>query len=270
MLTLVNFNAIMSSMTRNNIRKINHFLIKAPAGVVLTTTWLEEQGISTKLAWWYVHSGLLERLGTKAYKKAQDHVTWLGAVTALQNQLQLPIHVGGKTALQLLGLAHFIPMSQQQVSLFTAPKISIPSWVKTNPWNLTIDIYKTALFTEAPANSLIQRSIDGIMIQIATPERAAMELIHLYPSHESLDEIRHLVENLGQLRPTVMQQLLEACNSIKVKRVLLYLCEEYNHPWLKDLNLNKINLGTGKLVLAGGGKYSTKYKLSLPGSKEIE
>src|SRR5580658_5276155 len=95
-------------MTRKNKRKLNHFLLSTPSGVVLTTEWLDEQGISSKLAWWYVHSGLLERLGMKAYKKAGDNISWAGVVAALQGQMHLPLHVGGKTALQIWGRSHFI------------------------------------------------------------------------------------------------------------------------------------------------------------------
>lgn len=58
-------------------------MVTAPSGVVLTSAWLEAQGISSKLTWWYVHSGLLEKLGTNAYKKIGDHITWSGAISAL-------------------------------------------------------------------------------------------------------------------------------------------------------------------------------------------
>ena len=120
-------------MTRNNESKINHFLVTAPSGVVLTAAWLRDHEISSKLAWWYVHSGLLEKLGTNAYKKAGDHITWAGAINALQSQLHAPVHVGGKTALHLLGLAHFIPMQgMQQIMLFALPNTKIPKWLLVN------------------------------------------------------------------------------------------------------------------------------------------
>ena len=254
-------------MTRNKESKINHFLVTAPSGVVLTSSWLKEQGVSAKLAWWYVHSGLLEKLGTNAYKKAGDHVTWAGAINAVQTQLAAPIHVGGKTALHLLGLGHFVPMQgTQQIMLFAPTTTKIPKWLLANAWNAEFEIYKSSLFSDE--QGLVERSINGINLKISSPERAALELLYLYPQHQSWSEIIHLIENLTQLRPKVIQALLEDCHSIKVKRLFLHLSEQFNHLWLSSLDITKIDLGTGKRVLGDGGKYFPKYKLSLPEIKE--
>jgi hypothetical protein len=57
--------------------------------------------MSAKLAWWYVRTGLLKRLGAKAYKKPKDKITWVSDVSAMQDQMGLPIHVGGLTSLLL-------------------------------------------------------------------------------------------------------------------------------------------------------------------------
>jgi hypothetical protein len=257
-------------MTRNNESKINHFLVTAPSGVVLTAAWLDAHGISSKLAWWYVHSGLLEKLGTNAYKKTGDHITWAGAINALQNQLHAPVHIGGKTALHLLGLAHFVPMQgMQQIMLFALPNTKIPKWLLANQWDAKFEIYKSSLFNNTyKETGLIERTINGINLNLSSPERAAMELLYLYPQHQSFDEITYLIENLSQLRPKVVQALLEDCNSIKVKRLFLHLSEQFNHPWFSSLDITKIDLGKGKRVLDSGGKYYPKYKLSLPEIKE--
>ena len=140
---------MISSMTRNNESKINHFMLMAPSGVVLTAAWLEEQGVSSKLAWWYVHSGLLEKLGTNAYKKAGDHVSWTGAINALQTQLASPMHVGGKTALHLLGLGHFVPMQgMQHIMLFAPTTTKVPKWLLANAWDAEFEIYRSSLFSD--------------------------------------------------------------------------------------------------------------------------
>jgi hypothetical protein len=250
-------------MTRNNESKINHFMVTAPSGVVLTAAWLEEQGVSSKLAWWYVHSGLLEKLGTNAYKKAGDHITWEGAINALQTQLATPIHVGAKTALHLLGLGHFVSIQgMQHIMLFAHATTKIPKWLLANTWNAEFEIYKSSLFSND--QGLVERPINGINLKISSPERAALELLYLYPQHQSLNEITYLIENLAQLRPKVIQALLEDCHSIKVKRLFLHLSEQFNHPWFSSLDLTKVDLGKGKRVLAEGEKYFSKYQLSLP------
>ena len=140
---------MISSMTRNNESKINHFMLMAPSGVVITAAWLEDQGVSSKLAWWYVHSGLLEKLGTNAYKKAGDHVSWTGAINALQTQLASPMHVGGKTALHLLGLGHFVPMQgMQHIMLFAPTTTKVPKWLLANAWDAEFEIYRSSLFSD--------------------------------------------------------------------------------------------------------------------------
>src|SRR2546428_750268 len=117
-------------MTSLHRRILNQFVTTTPPGAVLTTKWLEQQGVSPKLAWRYVHSGWLELVGDKAYKRAGDRVEWRNALAALQTQLNLPIHVGAKTALQLLGKAHYIPLQGiKQVILFANPGTNIPSWI---------------------------------------------------------------------------------------------------------------------------------------------
>jgi Transcriptional regulator, AbiEi antitoxin, Type IV TA system/Transcriptional regulator, AbiEi antitoxin N-terminal domain len=254
-------------MTRNKKSKINHFMVVAPSGVVLTAAWLEEHNVSSKLAWWYVYSGLLEKLGTNAYKKAGDHITWVGAIHALQAQLATSIHIGGKTALHLLGLGHFALMKgMQQIMLFASTTTKIPKWLFANSWDAEFEIHKSSLFTNE--QGLVERRIDGINVQISSPERAILEILLLYPKHQSLSEIIYLIENLTQLRPKTLQLLLENCDSIKVKRLFLHLSEQCNHPWLSSLDITKIDLGKGKRVLGNGGKYFPKYKLSLPEIKE--
>lgn len=253
-------------MTRKDKRKLNHFLLSSPSGVVLTTEWLEKHGVSSKLAWWYVRSGLLERLGMKAYKKSGDNILWPGVVAALQNQMHLALHVGGKTALQLLGRAHFIPLQGvKQVQLFADLNTRMPSWLGKQLLRVNFKMYRTSLFFESDqVLGIIEKPVDGITIKISSPERAAMEILYLYPKFESLEEIILLMENLGQLRPSVVQSMLERCNSIKVKRLFLFLAEKFQHPWLANLDFKKINLGKGKRVIASGGKYDSKYKISLP------
>lgn len=62
-------------MTRLQKNILNQFMVQTSPGMVLTLDWLVEHNISSKLAWWYVRSGWLERIGGKAYKKAGDQVS---------------------------------------------------------------------------------------------------------------------------------------------------------------------------------------------------
>jgi hypothetical protein len=253
-------------MTRNNETILNHFLLNVPSFEVITSAWLESHGISSKLTWWYVHAGLLEKISSKAYKKTGELITWSGVVSSLQNQLKLQVHLGGKTALQVLGFSHFLMMqTTKHIQLFAPLPLKIPRWLTHTQWDSEFSIFKTSLFNDSEQQlGIIQQTIDSKVLRLSCPERAIMELFYLYPRRETFGEIVYLMENLNQLRPNMVQKLLEHCNSIKVKRVFLHLAEEFNHPWLAKLDLRNIDLGQGKRVIEPKGKYYPKYKISLP------
>lgn len=65
-------------------------------------------------------------------------------------------------------------------------------------------------------------------------------------------------------RPQTVQELLEQCTSVKVKRLFLYLAEKAGHEWAKYLDLSKVDLGKGKRALVKGGEYVTKYQMTVP------
>ena len=90
------------------------------------------------------------------------------------------------------------------------------------------------------------------------------EYLHFDSQGASVAHGLLLMENLTTLRPKVIQELLESCQSVKVKRLFLVLAEHVNHPWVKRLNVEKIDLGKGKRVVGKGGYYNPKYQLSLP------
>ncbi len=254
-------------MTRLERNKLNHLVTEMPFGVVLTLPWLKTQGISSKLAWWYVKSHWLERVGDEAYKKPGDNITWIGALSAVQTQLQLPIHVGAKSALELLGQTHFIPMQGiRRVTLFNSSNVKVPRWFcGPNNWNVKLLINKTTLFQgEDSTLGIMNKEIEGITLQLSTPERAALEVLSLVPHKQSFDEAVKLLEGLSQLRPSLVQSLLQKCKSIKTKRLFLYLADRYQHPWLTKLDLTPIDLGKGKRVIGEGGSFDSKYQISVP------
>ena len=73
-----------------------------------------------------------------------------------------------------------------------------------------------------------------------------------------------IFEGLLNLRPKLLQELLENCNSIKVKRLFLYMASKVNHQWLEFVDRSKIELGTGDRVIVKGGVYISKHRISIP------
>jgi hypothetical protein len=72
------------------------------------------------------------------------------------------------------------------------------------------------------------------------------------------------MEGLMDMRPKVLQSLLEECKSIKVKRLFLFMADQAKLPCLKKLNLCGINLGSGKRVIVLGGNFDSRYQITYP------
>jgi hypothetical protein len=253
-------------MVKNENKKLMCIIESAPPGFVFTNVWLKQHDVSAKLAWWYVRSGLLERIGTKAYKKAGDTITWVGAVAAMQNQMNLPVHVGGVAALQLLGWVKVTSIfSISRITLFADLGTRLPSWLNNNKWHVNFEIHRTSLFSDRMLG-MAEKKIEGINIYSSCPERAAMEMLFLAPKCHALFDVTEVMEKLKPFQTDTMQLLLENCNSIKVKRFFLYFVNRFRRGLISKLDLTKINLGSGKRVIGQGGKYRyhPKYKLSLP------
>ena len=78
-----------------------------------------------------------------------------------------------------------------------------------------------------------------------------------------------LSENLQLLRPQLMQELLQKCLSVKVKRLFLYFAETHQLPCFPHLDRKTIELGKGKRLIPPGGHFIADYQISVP-KQEIE
>jgi hypothetical protein len=72
------------------------------------------------------------------------------------------------------------------------------------------------------------------------------------------------MEGLANLRPKLVQELLQKCTSIKVKRLFLYLSEKANHSWLRFIDRSLVDIGTGNRRVTEGGVYIPKYQITIP------
>ena len=247
--------------------KLSQRLTSAPAGAVLTSAWLKRQGISSRLADYYARSGWLHRVGDGAFTVQPGPPSWLGAVFGLQ-QKSKSFHPGGRTALELSGLAHFLPLGDNHpVYLFCGASERLPSWFRGLPCAGRVRHVRTDFL---PPDEGWREHREGMFsVTISAPERAALEFLHQLSLSASGYEHASLVfEGLGTLRPDVAQFLLEGCTSIKVKRLFLHLAERHAHAWFKELDVAKISLGSGKRSLVPGGRLDTKYLITVPAVQE--
>lgn len=244
--------------------KLNHLLTNWPRGGIYTASWLQKQGIPSVLTKKYRDSQWIEAVGRGAMKRKGDKVDWTGGLWAIQKQLGLAIHAGGKTALELSGYGHFLNLGSQAITLFAAPSVKLPVWFKQYNQELRIEYFTTNLFGRSPRLGLTSKDLDYFSIQISTPERAIMEVLYLVPQQQSYEEAWLLAEGLATLRPNLVQKLLESCTRVKVKRLFMYIAEAQRHPWVKRLDLDRVDFGSGKRLIVKGGSLDPKYQIVVP------
>lgn len=258
----------LTSMTSRNISKINNLLRLWPRGTVAVQAWLMTQGISRQLADSYCQTNWLQRIHSGAYVQAGDTVDWTGGLYSLQQQLCLKIHVGGKTALEMQGMGHYVPMGNgTSVWLYQSVEEAraFPRWFKAYFENSThFHLVKQQLFVSNWNLGLEEKKFGTYSILLSSPERAVIECLDGIPDRLSVSYAKLLVEKLRTLRPSLLQQLLEHCSSIKAKRLFLCFAEMQDHNWFAALDLQKFDLGKGNRMIAEGGHFIKKYGLSLP------
>jgi len=66
-------------------------------------------------------------------------------------------------------------------------------------------------------------------------------------------EYSQVLEGLANLRPYLSQDLLEACTSIRVKWLFLYMAEKAGHQSFPFLDLSSLELGSGDRSIVKGG-----------------
>jgi hypothetical protein len=246
--------------------KINKLLNSHPQGIVMLSSWLISQGYSHDLQQRYKKSNWLKSIGVGALIRTNDQVGYEGAIYALQQQSHLTIHPGGRTALSILGKAHYLELSANKITLMGTVGEKLPTWFKKYPWGVKVDYYETSFL---PSDiGLAEVELKNFSIKVSGATRAMMECLYLAPQKQELMECFELMEGLNNLPPNQVQTLLEKCKSIKVKRLFLYLAEKADHSWFRHLDVNKIDLGKGKRSLISNGVFIDKYGMTVP--KELE
>jgi len=244
--------------------KINRLINQWTVGTPSVTSYLTASGFGRDLLVKYKNSGWLEPFGRGAYIRSGDKVEWPGALYTLQHQLALPVHGGGKTALQLKGYAHYLPAKQNKVYLYGPRGLILPAWFKEDHFSVKFVVTRTNLFPADFREGFTDFSERDFSVRIAAPERAVMEMLHLVPKEVGFDEAQLIMENMVTLRPDVVQGLLMECRSIKVKRLFLYMAERQEHTWLSKLDLAKVDLGKGKRMIIPHGRFDAKYQITVP------
>ena len=248
---------------KTNYSKLGRIMQEIPKSLVLSSSWLVSKGYSYELQQRYRKSGWLKSIGKGAMLKSGDTLLLSGALAALQSQANVNIHIGGRSALELNGIAHYLQIASPEITLFTHSKTKLPIWFTNNKWDVDYKLFKTSLFKDNNVG-LVDYQDAGIDIKVSSSCRAMIECLSLCPNDFSLTEAYELMEGLSTLRPKQIQELLEECKSIKTKRLFLYFAERAGHSWFKYIDKEKINLGSGNRSIVSNGVLIPEYQLVLP------
>jgi hypothetical protein len=264
--------------------KLNRLIKILPEGLLVDATWLEREGYSRALRSQYVSAGWLEQPARGVFRRTRGSLGWEQVVISLQTLLGHPVSVGGRTALELQGYAHYLSHAQQAVHLYCDDKL--PSWLhKLALEQRFITHNRLRLFPPAkllsegislePAPSIKEGLLEhGLRIVdwgqwnwplvVSTPERACLELLDELPHNETFHMADVMMEGLASLNPRRMQALLENVQSVKVKRLFFFFAQRHGHKWLGRIEKDKIDLGQGKRVLVKGGKLDPTFLITIP------
>ena len=279
-------------MTKQNQTKLKRLEQEVPEGLLVTARWLTEHGYSSSLRSQYLKSGWLEQPARGVFRRPYGELgaplKWEQVVISLQTLLAFPVIVGGRTALELQGYAHFLSQNVQEIHLYG--DVRPPGWISKLPLDPKFTFHKgTRLFRNQPVtrgltslswnirNDRIQRtdSLHGGFnvlpwgqwdwpLTVSTLERALLELLDELPDKESFHVADKLVEELASLSPKRLQKLLTDCKSVKVKRLFFFFADRHKHAWNKHLDRDAVDLGAGDRMLVRGGKFDPVYRITVP------
>lgn len=240
-----------------------------PVGLLATKSWLNAQGLNPHFIDNAVKTKTLIALSPGVYVRETSLVSWKGVVVSLQRMAQHPVHVGGLSALNQDGLAHYQSRSKR-VHIDLYAETALPAWINKIDdnlyfqWHSTRRLWPNALMQErkylrednwlAPLPPLLY----------STPEKAMLEALIDVPTTMSFEHADQLMQGLSNLSPRKVDALLRASTSIKGKRLFLWLAQQHNHSWFKYLKPEEYDLGVGKREIARGGRLDKTWNITVP------
>ena len=238
-----------------------------PEGVAAPSAWLAANGYSRQLVRKYVLSGWLKPLSRGVYARPGQVVGWEGVLLGLQRLAGVPCHVGGLSALNRQGLAHFLPLGgEKRIHVMSHRKP--PAWVKAVALEEALVFDTRCLFSDDVREVGLTKwstRIRDWALPMAGPERAMMEMLKdVEGGSYSFDHAAQIYEGLTVLRPGVVNDLLTSCRSIKVKRIFLFLAAHFDYPWAKRLNTASLDLGSGNRQVVKSGRLDKQFLITVP------
>ena len=235
-----------------------------PEGQLVNRAWLKAHGITRPVVDSWVRSGKLVAVAHGVYRRPGPPLKWEQVVYSL-HELGISVHVGGRSALELQGLAHYLPLQGvTRVSLYGAPRV--PAWIHSCSGNYTFTVHRRTLFTSLPDAAITVKPFGAWdwPVPYATVELALFELlagVHQAADFEFADKF---FEAATVLRPALVRELLLGCSHVLAKRLFLWFAARHRHAWFTKLDLQGVHLGQGKRLVIKGGALDPHYHITVP------
>jgi len=232
-------------------------------GLIVDRNWLRQRGVSTTAIDYYLRSGKLASYAHGLYRIPGPPLKWQNIVHSL-NVLDYNTHIGHATALTFHGFDHYLRLGKK-VSIMLYSLKRLPQWVDKIDTIPSIKRMKPNPFDD---NEIGTENVPfgtwDWPIRYSSAERAFIEFASTIDTEVQISQTLKMLEGAVNLRPRILQTLLQACNSIKTKRLFLWLARTAGHSWYKHLDVSTIDLGKGKRQIVVGGMLDVEYFITVP------
>lgn len=235
-----------------------------PEGQVVDRAWLLKKGFSRPRVDAFIRNGVLQAVARGAYRRPGPPLKWQHLHYSLR-ELGHDLHVGGLSAMQQQGLSHYLALSDKNAIQLYCPA-TLPSWLPKVDGDFTFTQHKLKLFEVLPESALLNQPFGhwDWPILYATPELALLELAAEVSSKADFSQLDKLFDSAVNLRPVLLQSLLSSCGQVKAKRLFLWFAQRHHHAWFNALNVDGVDLGSGKRMIVSGGVLDKRYQITVP------
>jgi len=246
-----------------------------PYGMLATKRWLADQGLSAHALDNAVKTETLLLLATGVYSQYSRSVSWEGVIASMQrmekdgSENASPVVVGGLSALGLSGLTQYLSLGNTpHIHLYVQGRL--PTWLARLSLPMKFEGHRTSkLWPESVLQNkafIKEHEWEAELppVYFSCPEKAILELLMDLPDRVTFEHADELMQGLVNLSPRKLDTLLKACKSVKAKRLFFWMAKRQAYPWFSKLNVKDYDLGSGKRVVAKGGKLDTDYLITVP------
>lgn len=237
-----------------------------PYGQFATREWLLANGMTRHQVDNAVKSGRFVALARGVFMRPGVKLTWQGVAASLNEIGHGHVWVGGVTALEEGGYAHYLRMTR---TIHLYARHHRPSWLD----HLQLDVNFEWHNVSKLWGDDIATSLKGVQTQewfgrdpylLSYPEQAIFEALMDVPEKLGFEHADHLMEGLMSLSPRRLDWVLDNCLHIRVKRLFFFLGKRHDYSWYKRLDSSRYNLGVGKRVIANPGQLDPDFLITIP------